>query len=336
MDSFPETFVATKVNIDVAMNRGKKIEHDIKILRKKIYSSFQGVTDFYVPISHEFQCDCSPEEKKNCYTQIKDELEERGFVVKGNIVGNTIHLLIASNQPRSNDSRWNEIMKQFVERPSSISTRSVLDPSTISHALSKMKRKKKKQTLQENEDFSCSEDDDKDNRVEHGTLCRVEHGHLDEKEKEEHESLPPERFHVVDCPPVEPPVEPPPLSNLFSGYALSTNLPSISSGHQSPINDTKSLETTIPEPFHTSPTSPKSLPLQKNPQPFQTKHSPRSLNVERKLSHIQERSLSHPANTHLNSKRSSKSNEDVQSEEIDWNVIKNALKKTKKRHSNNK
>jgi hypothetical protein len=117
MDQFPDLFQATKIHVDVSLNRGKKIEEDVTVLRKKIVKAFKNLTQYYVEISHDFVSEFTLEDCRNCYLQIKRELEGRGFVVKGKFQDHALKMLVACINPRNMNHKWNLIFKKFLERP---------------------------------------------------------------------------------------------------------------------------------------------------------------------------------------------------------------------------
>lgn len=113
MEQFPSSFLAQKIQSNVVSNRLKKIEQDMKALRKKIVKSFQGSVHYHSEVSHEMLSDLSEDEQKNFYCMVKDELQQRGFVVRGKIVGNVLSLIMFSNAPRTNE--MDRILKQYSE-----------------------------------------------------------------------------------------------------------------------------------------------------------------------------------------------------------------------------
>jgi hypothetical protein len=113
MEQFPSSFVAQKIQSNIVNNRFKKIEQDMNALRKKIVKSFQGSVHYHSEVSHEMLSDLSEDEQKNFYCMVKDELQQRGFVVRGKIVGNVLSLIMFSNAPRTNE--MDRILKQYSE-----------------------------------------------------------------------------------------------------------------------------------------------------------------------------------------------------------------------------
>jgi hypothetical protein len=113
MEQFPSSFVAQKIQSNIINNRFKKIEQDMKDLRKKIVKSFQGSVHYHSEVSHEMLSDLSEEEQKNFYCMVKDELQQRGFVVRGKIVEKTLSLIVFSNVPRTNE--MDRVLKQYSE-----------------------------------------------------------------------------------------------------------------------------------------------------------------------------------------------------------------------------
>ena len=113
MEHFPSSFQAQKIQHDVVANRIKKIEQDLKCLRKKIVKSFHGSVHYHSEVSHEMLPDLSEEEQKNFYCMVKDELQQRGFVVRGKISGNNLSLIMFSNAPRTNE--MDKVLKSYSE-----------------------------------------------------------------------------------------------------------------------------------------------------------------------------------------------------------------------------
>lgn len=113
MEQFPSSFVAQKIQSDVVNNRLKKIEQDMKALRKKIVKSFHGSVHYHSEVTHEMISDLSEEEQKNFYCMAKDELQQRGFVVRGKITGNVLSLIMFSNAPRTNE--MDRVLRQYSE-----------------------------------------------------------------------------------------------------------------------------------------------------------------------------------------------------------------------------
>ena len=113
MEQFPSSFVAQKIQSNVVNNRFKKIEQDMKVLRRKIVKSFQGSIHYHCEVSHQMLSDLSEEEQKNFYCMVKDELQQRGFVVRGKIVENVLSLIVFSNAPRTNE--MDRVLKQYSE-----------------------------------------------------------------------------------------------------------------------------------------------------------------------------------------------------------------------------
>jgi hypothetical protein len=103
MEAFPANFVATKIHTDVTLNRLKKIENDMKSLRKKVVESFNGKTAYHTEITHTIAPDLSEEEQRNYYKMVKEELESRGFTVRGKIAANTVTMVVFTNAPRTNE-----------------------------------------------------------------------------------------------------------------------------------------------------------------------------------------------------------------------------------------
>jgi hypothetical protein len=101
MENFPSSFMAKKVISKVNYYRLKKIEDDMKCIRKKIVKSFKGNVNYHSEVTHEMLPDLNEEEHKNFYCMIKDELQQRGFVVRGKIQGNTLSMIVFSNTPRN-------------------------------------------------------------------------------------------------------------------------------------------------------------------------------------------------------------------------------------------
>jgi hypothetical protein len=103
MDSFPSSFVAKKVKTVVVSNRIKKIDQDLKCLRTKIVESFQGNVMYHSEVTHNMLPDLSDEEQKAFYCMAKEELQQRGFTVRGKITSGVLSLIIFSNIPRTNE-----------------------------------------------------------------------------------------------------------------------------------------------------------------------------------------------------------------------------------------
>jgi hypothetical protein len=114
MENFPDTFVATKIQIDVTMNRRRKIELDMKRFREKIVKSFEENTVYHAEVSHRLLPDLSDDEQKECYAAVKKELEDRGFTVRGKLFNNAISMVIFSNSPRTNE--MDKVLKQYSEK----------------------------------------------------------------------------------------------------------------------------------------------------------------------------------------------------------------------------
>jgi hypothetical protein len=114
MDKFPTTFCATKVHIDVTLNRGQQIEEDLKTLRKKIVATFKDHTEYHACIDYKFTSDCTPAQRKACYMKIKLELEERQFIVQGKLKGSTLKMLVSSEKPKHNDHKWTMAVLEFI------------------------------------------------------------------------------------------------------------------------------------------------------------------------------------------------------------------------------
>ena len=113
MEQFPPSFHAQKVQHEVVANRVKKIEQDLKCLRKKIVKSFTVSVHYHSEVSHEMLPDLSEEEQKNFYCMVKDELQQRGFIVRGKISGNNLSLIMFSNAPRTNE--MDKVLKSYSE-----------------------------------------------------------------------------------------------------------------------------------------------------------------------------------------------------------------------------
>ena len=111
MEHFPSSFQAQKIQHGVVANRIKKIEQDLKCLRKKIVKSFHGSVHYHSEVSHKMLPDLSEEEQKNFYCMVKDELQQRGFVVRGKISGNNLSLIMFSNAPRNNE--MDKVLKSY-------------------------------------------------------------------------------------------------------------------------------------------------------------------------------------------------------------------------------
>lgn len=114
MDSFPTSFNASKVQVDIAANRLKKIEQDMKSLRKKIVDSFQNQTNYHSEVIHAIAPDLSEEEQKDYYKIIKEELETRGFTVRGKMNDNVLSLVVLSHTPRTHE--MDKILKAFSDK----------------------------------------------------------------------------------------------------------------------------------------------------------------------------------------------------------------------------
>lgn len=80
--------------------------------------SFQGSTLYHTEVSHELLPELSDEDQKDFYKIIKDELEVRGFTVKGKINNGIISLIIFSNTPRT--SEMDRILKLYSEKDISL------------------------------------------------------------------------------------------------------------------------------------------------------------------------------------------------------------------------
>jgi len=129
MDTFPSTFVATKIQSDVISNRLKKIEQDIKCFRQKIVQSFQGATLYHTEVSHELLPELSEDDQKDFYRIIKEELEVRGFIVKGKINNGMISLIIFSNTPRT--SEMDKVLKLYSEKDVSLNLKQTPNGATV-------------------------------------------------------------------------------------------------------------------------------------------------------------------------------------------------------------
>lgn len=120
MENFPSSFMAKKVISKVNYYRLKKIEDDMKSIRKKIVKSFHGNVHYHSEITHDMLPDLTEEEQKNFYCMIKDELQQRGFVVRGKILGNKLTLIVFSNTPRNIE--MDRVLKQYSEDMSDASS----------------------------------------------------------------------------------------------------------------------------------------------------------------------------------------------------------------------
>jgi len=134
MENFPSSFMPKNVISKVNYYRLKKIEDDMKCIRKKIVKSFQGNVNYHSEITHEMLPDLSEEEQKNFYCMIKDELQQRGFIVRGKIQENKLTLIVFSNTPRNIE--MDRILKQYSEEFSDTSSNAssehqVIHPSSV-------------------------------------------------------------------------------------------------------------------------------------------------------------------------------------------------------------
>lgn len=120
MDNFPSSFMAKKVISKVNYYRLKKIEDDMKSIRRKIVKSFQSNIHYHSEVTHDMLPDLTDEEQKNFYCMIKDELQQRGFVVRGKILGNKLTLIVFSNTPRNIE--MDRVLKQYSEDMSDTSS----------------------------------------------------------------------------------------------------------------------------------------------------------------------------------------------------------------------
>ena len=111
MEQFPQTFVATKIQVDVTMNRMKKMEDDLKVLRKKIVDCFENRTIYHAEITHTLIPDLLPAEQSEFYHMIKQELVDRQFTVRGGVKDGEISMVIFSNKPRTHE--MDKILKQY-------------------------------------------------------------------------------------------------------------------------------------------------------------------------------------------------------------------------------
>jgi len=114
MDKFPSTFCATKVHIEVTLNRGQKIHEDLKTLRNKIVSAFKDHAEYHACLSYFFTSDCTASQRKDCYLQVKGELEERQFIVQGKLKGKLLKMLISSEKAKHNDHKWTMAVLEFL------------------------------------------------------------------------------------------------------------------------------------------------------------------------------------------------------------------------------
>lgn len=145
MESFPSGFVAHKVFIDVAERRNRKLKEDLKALRQAVVNEFKKTTDFFVVVKHEFHCEIDEQQRKECYNNVKTELERRGFFVKGHFVGlRSVRLLISSVKHKPNDHKWNQEIKRFARKHTSsvTSRRSSVSGSAQGSALPETKSSK--------------------------------------------------------------------------------------------------------------------------------------------------------------------------------------------------
>ena len=120
MEKFPTKFSAQKIQSDIVHNRRKKIERDLKLVRKKIVQSFQGSVTYHSEVIHEMLPDLSEEEQKSFYCSIKDELKQRGFTVRGKIENKQLSLIIFSNIPRTNE--MDKVLRHYSEDGSASGT----------------------------------------------------------------------------------------------------------------------------------------------------------------------------------------------------------------------
>jgi len=154
MEQFPPSFQAQKIQHDVVVNRIKKIEQNLRLLRQKIVKAFHGNVHYHIEVSHEMLPDLSEEEGKNFYCLVKDELQQRGFVVRGKITGHVLSLIVFSNAPRTNemdrvlkaysddegnDSRSSTPNKDVVRAVASVPN----SPATLRHSRIPLRKSKK-------------------------------------------------------------------------------------------------------------------------------------------------------------------------------------------------
>ena len=114
MESFPGSFHAAKVEMDVVQNRYRKIEQDMKKFRKKIVEAFRDCTVSHIEVSHELMNDLSETEQKEFYKILKDELEQRQFVVRGKLENNIITFIIFSKYLSSIETE--KVLKNYTDR----------------------------------------------------------------------------------------------------------------------------------------------------------------------------------------------------------------------------
>jgi len=104
MDHFPKDFLAEKVQLDVYKNKTQKFKADLKALRRLIVDAFSD--DEIGHVTYDFTSNCTREDMKMAYKQIKVELEKRGFKVHGRIDEPRIELLIASRHLSKTNQKW--------------------------------------------------------------------------------------------------------------------------------------------------------------------------------------------------------------------------------------
>ena len=117
MDSYPNKFFARNVQSDINLNRLRKIEDELKIIRNKIVDSFQTSVSYHSEVHHDLLPDLSEDEQKSFYCMIKDELSQRGFTVRGKCGDGQLHLVIFTNEPRTT-----ELDRVLRKKPEAMST----------------------------------------------------------------------------------------------------------------------------------------------------------------------------------------------------------------------
>lgn len=118
LDKFPKTFVARKIKTNIAGNRFKRIEQDMKRFRKKIVDKFNTSVKYDIRVTHELLPELTEDEQKEFYNIMKTDLKNRGFTVRGTITGGprqrVITFIIFTNKPKS--SEIHRVLKEYEEQ----------------------------------------------------------------------------------------------------------------------------------------------------------------------------------------------------------------------------
>ncbi len=113
MNDFPSNFNASHLQKMMVENKVKALESDMANIRQAIVNGARCLVKSFYHCNYTFPTSSSENQRKACYSEVKESLKARGLTVAGAWDGSKLKMLVYLGTPSASDMAWQTALKKL-------------------------------------------------------------------------------------------------------------------------------------------------------------------------------------------------------------------------------